>query len=64
VDILVTPAMESGQLESGYSAEPYRVFFSIKNEEEFRYSVPFEADGLSIRLWSENGDIELKVKPR
>jgi hypothetical protein len=64
VDILVTPEMESGQLESGYSTAPYRVFFSIKIEEEFRYSVPFEADSLSIRLWNEKGDIELKVKPR
>ncbi|GHV71272.1 hypothetical protein AGMMS49928_22340 [Spirochaetia bacterium] len=62
VDIAVSP------LQTEESGDPeiwtHRLFFTLKNGEEFRVAVPFEAPDLFILLQTEKERVSFRVKPK
>jgi hypothetical protein len=63
VDMAVSPAAGEGEGE-GLPVFSNRLFFSLKGEEEFRFSVPFEAEALLVVLQNESVTVDLRVRPK
>jgi hypothetical protein len=64
VDVAVSPALRSG--DSNAETPPvflHRLFFSLENAEEYRFSVPFDSEELVIVLQTEKNTLKLTVKP-
>jgi hypothetical protein len=61
VDMAVAPEVPGGQEDTPYPVFRNRIFFSLKEEEEYRFSVPFEADRLVVVLQGEKSSLEFTV---
>ncbi|MDR1287421.1 MAG: hypothetical protein LBK08_07420 [Treponema sp.] len=61
VDLAVAPEVSAGKEGTPYPVFRNRIFFSLKDEEEYRFSVPFEADRLVMVIQGENGSLEFTV---
>jgi hypothetical protein len=62
VDVAVSPALQA----AGGEAPPvffHRIFFSLENVEEYRFSVPFDSGELVVVLQTETHTLNLKIKP-
>ncbi|GHV90857.1 hypothetical protein AGMMS50268_13600 [Spirochaetia bacterium] len=63
VDIAVSPVpQKSSGAGAVPAAEPYRIFFTPKEEEEYRFVLPFEDEELLLSIRGEQDSLELKVK--
>ncbi|MDR0601041.1 MAG: hypothetical protein LBG42_01540 [Treponema sp.] len=61
VDMAVAPEVPGGAEDTPYPVFRNRIFFSLREEEEYRFSVPFEADRLVMVIQGENGSLEFTV---
>jgi len=59
VNIAVSPVVQPGE---DYSVFYHRVFFSLENEEEYRFSVPFDSPELLLVLQTEKSSLNINVK--
>ena len=67
VDVAVSPALRAG-VPDGEAGETlpvffHRVFFSLEQTEEYRFSVPFDCDELAMILQTEKNTLSLTIKP-
>jgi hypothetical protein len=53
VDIGVSPAASGESDDADYPVFTHRIFFSLRDEEEYRFSLPFAADELVMVLQGE-----------
>jgi hypothetical protein len=60
VDIAVSPAMQG---EDEYPVFYHRIFFTLTEEEEYRFVVPFDPPELLMALQAEKFTLQLKLKP-
>jgi len=60
VDIAVAPAVQAGEEE--YPVFYHRVFFSLQQEEEYRFAVPFDPAELVLVLQTEKSTLKAKIK--
>ncbi|MDR3145404.1 MAG: hypothetical protein LBU21_03935 [Treponema sp.] len=65
VDLAVTIPLKPEEADRGAEAPValQRLFFTVKPEEDFRFSVPFEAPEILIVMQAEQERISLRVKP-
>jgi hypothetical protein len=65
VDLAVTIPLKPEEADQGAEAPIalQRLFFTLKPEEDFRFSIPFEAPELLIVMQAEQERISLRVKP-
>jgi hypothetical protein len=65
VDLAVTIPLKPEEADRGAEAPIalQRLFFTVKPEEDFRFSVPFEAPELLIVMQAEQERISLRIKP-
>ncbi|MDR2160466.1 MAG: hypothetical protein LBP23_10415 [Treponema sp.] len=63
VDMAVSPAISEGE---GRDLPVFsnRLFFSLKEKEEFRFSVPFEAAEFLVVLQNEFATVDLRTRPK
>jgi hypothetical protein len=62
VDIAVSPFL-SGQPEDGqFPVFYHRIFFTLENEEQYRFAVPFDTPELLMVLQTEKDILQLKFK--
>jgi hypothetical protein len=61
VDIGVSPAA-SGEDAAAAPVFTHRIFFTLNAEEEYRFSLPFEADALVFVLMAEEDEARFKIK--
>jgi hypothetical protein len=61
VHIAVSPVLKKDAAES-LIVEPYRVFFTLKEEEEYRFALPFEDEELLLSIWGGEDVLEFKLK--
>jgi hypothetical protein len=60
VDIAVSPvAQEGGKIPVFY----HRIFFSLENEEEYRFTVPYESPEILLVLQTEKNTINIRYRP-
>ncbi|MDR2101159.1 MAG: hypothetical protein LBP43_01150 [Treponema sp.] len=62
VDVAVSPALSGGETGENSPISGKRIFFSLNPEEEFRFSLPFEAPELLILIQTERERKNFKVK--
>jgi hypothetical protein len=62
VDVAVSIPLSGKEGEEDPPIDARRIFFSLKPEEEFRFSVPFEAPELLLLVQSETEQKTLRVK--
>jgi hypothetical protein len=62
VDIAVSPAAPEGADPAEYPIFTHRIFFSLNPEEEYRFSLPFEADTLVFVLMGEQDTAQFTLK--
>jgi hypothetical protein len=66
VDVAVSPALRAGAPngEAGDTMPVFfhRVFFSLEQAEEYRFSVPFDCDELAMVLQTETHTLSLTIK--
>jgi hypothetical protein len=66
VDIAVTPAQQPAEiipLEEGEISVFYqRIFFSLENEEEYRFVVPFDTQYLVMVIQTERSTMNIKLR--
>jgi hypothetical protein len=64
VDLAVSTALSAEEKKAGltYPIVTQRIFFSLNEEESYRFSVPFAASNLLILMQAEAERITLKVK--
>ena len=60
VDIAVSPAVQEGDELSVFY---HRIFFSLENEEDYRFTVPFDSAELLIVLQTEKKTLKIRYKP-
>jgi hypothetical protein len=63
VDMAVSPVAGEGEGE-GLPVFSNRLFFSLKEKEEYRISVPFEAEELLVVLRNESVTVDLRARPK
>ncbi|MDR1899920.1 MAG: hypothetical protein LBQ55_07935 [Treponema sp.] len=63
VDMAASPSAEKGG-EEPLPVFENRLFFSLKAEEEFRFSIPFEAEELIVVLQNESSTADLRATPK
>jgi hypothetical protein len=63
VDMAVSPTAKKGG-DGGQTVFSNRIFFGLKGEEEFRVSVPFEAEELLVVLQNESVTVDLRARPK
>jgi hypothetical protein len=63
VDMAVSPAVREGE-GGDLPVFSNRLLFSLKREEEFRFSVPFEAAEFLIVLQNESATVDLRTRPK
>jgi hypothetical protein len=64
VDIAVSPAASQGSDPSEPPVFTHRVFFSLNPKEEYRFSLPFEADDLVMVLMGEQDTVQFKLRAK
>jgi hypothetical protein len=64
VDIGVSPAVPEGSEAGDYPVFTHRIFFSLNPQEEYRFSLPFEADELLVVLQGERDMAQFKIKTK
>jgi hypothetical protein len=64
VDLAVSPVRKGEEPVEEYPIWTQRLFFTLKNGEEYRFAIPFEVPELLVLLQTETGRAALKVKPR
>ena len=66
VDIAVSPVLkkgaEKGEVPASPLVEPYRISFTQKEEEEYRFALPFEDEELLLSLQGGAARLEFKLK--
>jgi hypothetical protein len=62
VDIGVSPAVSGEDEAAGAPVFTHRIFFSLNAGEEYRFSLPFEADALVFVLMAEQDTAQFKIK--
>jgi hypothetical protein len=64
VDMAIRPQVSAGEKKAGVESPiaTQRIFFSLNEEEEYRFSVPFEASTLFILMQAESERIMIKVQ--
>ncbi|GHV63510.1 hypothetical protein AGMMS49587_13770 [Spirochaetia bacterium] len=70
MDIAVSPVLQKGaakdKAENGFPEppviEPYRISFTLKDEEEYRLALPFEDEELLLRIQGGGDSLEFKLK--
>jgi hypothetical protein len=62
VDIGVSPVMSRQDEDADYPVFTHRIFFSLNSGEEYRFSVPFEADEFLMILQNEKDNLKMKIK--
>jgi hypothetical protein len=60
VDLAVSPAVPEGTED--YPIFVHRVFFSLQEEEEYRFAVPFDSDELVLVFQYEENTLAIKIK--
>jgi hypothetical protein len=64
VDIGVSPAAPEGSDPADYPVFTHRIFFSLRDEEEYRFSLPFAADELVMALQGEGDRNSARLRLR
>jgi hypothetical protein len=64
VDIGVAPALSGESGAEDYPLFTHRIFFSLNTEEEYRFSLPFEANKLLVVLQGEQDAARLTISAR
>jgi hypothetical protein len=59
VDIVVQPVLKSGEAPEVFL---HKIFFTFEPQEYYRFSIPFDADELTVILNTETKSLQLKVK--
>ena len=65
VEIGASPEVSKGEAASAVADAPifyHRIFFSAENTEEYRFSLPFEAERVIMVLQAENASISMKLR--
>jgi hypothetical protein len=57
VNIVISPEGTESPI-----VEPYRIFFTLKEEEEYRFALPFENEELLLYIQGEKDSLEFKLK--
>jgi len=60
VDIAVSPAVQEGE---EFPVFYHRIFFSLENEEDYRFTVPYDSPELLIILQTEKNTLKIRYKP-
>jgi hypothetical protein len=60
VDIAVSPVVQEGEKLNVFY---HRIFFSLDNEEDYRFTVPFDSPELLMVLQTEKNTLKIKYKP-
>jgi hypothetical protein len=60
IDIAVSPAVQEGE---EFPVFYHRVFFSMDNEEEYRFTVPFDSPELLMILQTEKNTLKIRFRP-
>ena len=60
IDIAVSPVAQEGEKIQVFY---HRVFFSMENEEDYRFTVPFDSPELLIVLQTDKNTLKIKYKP-
>jgi len=63
VDIAVSPVVNSLADGENYQVFYHRVFFTLENNEVFRFTVPFDSAELLMVIQNEKNTLEIKFKP-
>lgn len=61
VDIAVSPPAESE--DEQYRVYYHRIFFTLQEEEEYRFAAPFDTPELLLVLQTEKSTLRVKIKP-
>ncbi|MCL2185068.1 MAG: hypothetical protein FWB86_04325 [Treponema sp.] len=66
VDIAVTPFLQPKfpEQEDQLPVFTHRIFFTLENEEVYRFAVPFASDEMIMLLQNEINSLQLKFKPK
>jgi hypothetical protein len=64
VDLGVAPSLPKGGEDQEFPLFTNRIFFSLNPTEEYRFSVPFEADELIFYLQGETESTSFRIKPK
>jgi hypothetical protein len=64
VDIGAAPALAKGSGAENYPVFTHRIFFSLNAEEEYRFSLPFEAEKLLMVLQGEQHTARFTISVR
>jgi hypothetical protein len=64
VDIGAAPEAPGGSQTGDYPVFTHRIFFSLNAEEEYRFSLPFDAEKLLIIVQGETGSVRFTVKTK
>jgi hypothetical protein len=62
VGIAVSPVRTEGT--ETIAAEPYRVTFTLKDEEEYRFALPFEDEDLLVHIQGAEESLDFKIKTK
>lgn len=62
VDVAVSVPHQPGEEQNHIFT--HRIYFSLENEEIYRFAVPFNSEELLIVLQSDKSEIQLKFKPQ
>ncbi|GHV52637.1 hypothetical protein AGMMS49579_10240 [Spirochaetia bacterium] len=62
VDIAVSPILKKGEAPDSLPVEPYRISFTQKEEEEYRFALPFEDEELLLYIQGGGDSLEFKLK--
>ena len=60
IDIAVSPVAQEGEKLSVFY---HRVFFSMENEEDYRFTVPFDSPELLMVIQTEKNTLKIRYKP-
>jgi len=60
IDIAVSPVVQEGEK---FPVFYHRVFFSMENEEDYRFTVPFDSPELLMVLQTDKNTLKIKYKP-
>jgi len=60
VDIAVSPAVQTGE---EFPVFYHRIFFSLENEEDYRFTVPYDSPELLVILQTEKNTLKIRYKP-
>jgi len=60
VDIAVSPVVHS--IDEKYPVFSHRVFFTLEQEEEYRFVVPFDSSDIAVVLQTEKSVLKITVK--